>query len=370
MKIFYLSTSEIPSKTANSVHVMKMCQAFASEGNDVTLFGIKKTCESNIFNYYGVKEIFKLESYDKINIRGLGSFANAIKTFIYIKKNLNVDLLYGRDIYSLFLSRNVGVNIAYEAHSLPATIYHKYLEQKLFKSRKFKKLIVISEALKEAYINEYSFLKKDEIIVAPDGADLPDNIDKECSELKSKEYRANVGYIGHLYKGRGIDVIIELAYKFEDVKFHIIGGMEKDLIYWKHKCKNLNNILFYGFIQNGNLKNYYQKFDIVLAPYQRTVQVAGDRGDTSKWMSPMKIFEYMSYRKAIISSDLPVLREVLVHEENSLLCIPDDIESWDIALRRLINDNFLRVKLGDRAYQDLCEKYTWNIRVKNILEEI
>lgn len=40
MKIAYLSSSEIPSRSASSVHVMKMCQAFARNGHDVTLFGL------------------------------------------------------------------------------------------------------------------------------------------------------------------------------------------------------------------------------------------------------------------------------------------------------------------------------------------
>ena len=32
MRILYLSTAKIPSRNANSVHIMKMCSAFASFG--------------------------------------------------------------------------------------------------------------------------------------------------------------------------------------------------------------------------------------------------------------------------------------------------------------------------------------------------
>ena len=43
MKILYISKSTIPSRTANSVHVMKMCQAFSDIGHDVVLLApIKK----------------------------------------------------------------------------------------------------------------------------------------------------------------------------------------------------------------------------------------------------------------------------------------------------------------------------------------
>ena len=37
MKILYISKSIIPSRTANSIHVMKMCQAFADNGHEVVL---------------------------------------------------------------------------------------------------------------------------------------------------------------------------------------------------------------------------------------------------------------------------------------------------------------------------------------------
>ena len=49
--------------------------------------------------------------------------------------------------------------------------------------------------------------------------------------------------------------------------------------------------------------------------------------DTGKFMSPLKIFEYMSHKKAIIASDLPVIREVL-NERNSVLVKSDDINLW------------------------------------------
>ncbi len=54
MKIVYVSRSIIPSRTANSINVMKMCNAFASLGHEVVLFApwTKKLEEK------GVKDIF------------------------------------------------------------------------------------------------------------------------------------------------------------------------------------------------------------------------------------------------------------------------------------------------------------------------
>ena len=64
MKILYISKSIIPSRAANSIHVMKMCQAFADNGHDVILLApdIKNKFETGVqdlYDYYGVKKKFQ-----------------------------------------------------------------------------------------------------------------------------------------------------------------------------------------------------------------------------------------------------------------------------------------------------------------------
>ena len=66
MRIVYLSSTLIPSRTANSIHVMKMCQALARAGHEVVLFAPDnaKAHEPNQpdpFDYYGVERIFHIE---------------------------------------------------------------------------------------------------------------------------------------------------------------------------------------------------------------------------------------------------------------------------------------------------------------------
>jgi glycosyltransferase involved in cell wall biosynthesis len=75
----------------------------------------------------------------------------------------------------------------------------------------------------------------------------------------------------------------------------------------------------------------------------------------------------MANAKPIISSDLPVLREVLTHEVNALLCEPDDIEAWVAAIERLKDDQGLRVRLSERARRDFDTKYTWSKRAETIV---
>ena len=75
----------------------------------------------------------------------------------------------------------------------------------------------------------------------------------------------------------------------------------------------------------------------------------------------------MAAKKPILASDIEVLREVLVHEKNSILCDPDNNEAWQAGLRRLLSDRELADRLTSKAFADLTEKYTWSKRAETLL---
>jgi glycosyltransferase involved in cell wall biosynthesis len=88
-------------------------------------------------------------------------------------------------------------------------------------------------------------------------------------------------------------------------------------------------------------------------------------GDTSAVMSPGKMFEYMASERLIVSSDLPVIREVL-NDSNAVLCAPEDVDAWENALRRAQSDGQWSAALAKKARADV-EKYTWRRRVRHVL---
>jgi glycosyltransferase involved in cell wall biosynthesis len=90
-------------------------------------------------------------------------------------------------------------------------------------------------------------------------------------------------------------------------------------------------------------------------------------GDTSKYMSPIKIFEYMSHKKPIIASDLSVIREVL-NKNNSLLVDCDNVKSWIRAIKKLKNEK-KRHKLSTQALIDF-KNFTWKNRANIIIKKL
>jgi glycosyltransferase involved in cell wall biosynthesis len=80
----------------------------------------------------------------------------------------------------------------------------------------------------------------------------------------------------------------------------------------------------------------------------------------------MKMFEYMACKRAIISSDLSVIREVL-NPSNAMLCPPEDIDAWSQALGSLIFNEDKRYTLAEQAWLDI-QQYTWQERARKALE--
>jgi glycosyltransferase involved in cell wall biosynthesis len=123
-----------------------------------------------------------------------------------------------------------------------------------------------------------------------------------------------------------------------------------------------------GFVDNSNLPERLASADVLLMPYQRRVMVSGGKLDTARWMSPLKMFEYLAMRRAIVASDLDVLREVL-DERVAILAVPDDSSAWIAALNRLAGDIGLRNSLSETA-ASIATHYTWQARIRRMLDGI
>jgi glycosyltransferase involved in cell wall biosynthesis len=372
LKIVYLSNSTIPSREANSVHVMKMCQAFAKLGHQVFLISKKRNNNTeldgqNVFLKYEVAQCFELitipftESKIARYIYGLKAALKA--------KSLKADLVYGRDLLSCFFASLFGLKTVYELHYPldPNSTFQKIWTKKMVNMPNFLKLVVISDALKKYVINTDG-LNPTSVIVAHDGADplksLPTYIEK------TKGLRLNAAYIGSLYPGKGMELIVKMALITKNVDFHIIGGRESDIDLWKNRIGKEVPIIFHGFKTQAELAILRSQFDVLLAPYLRNVSMADGFGDLSQWMSPLKIFEYMATGIPMLCSDLPVIQEVLKNDETAFLLSPDNPIDWATMLEKLFQYPELGEKVAQNAKTVFLENYTWKKRADKLLKEL
>ncbi len=369
MKIFYLSNSIIPSCQANSFQVMKMCEAFVQAGQDVTLFGIRGSGrKADIWEHYGLSKRFTVQRMRRLPFGrtydcSLRSALRAIRG--------RPDWVFCRDIVAGTLTAKWGIPTIVELHH---PTHGRWLLRLIFRAKGLRKIVLISDALKRILCAEYEDFPPDEkVLVLPDAvnpeqfATLP--TPPQARQICGLAEAPTVGYAGHFYPGRGIELILEIARSLQQYHFVLIGGYAEDVQRFSRQTRGerLSNVQFAGFIPNPNLPMYLAACDVLLMPYQQKTD--RDEGcNTCRWMSPMKMFEYMAAGRAIISSDLPVLHEVL-NKTNSVFCNPTDVQEWTEAVKNILDAAPLREALAARAQKDV-KQYTWIKRAERIIEQM
>lgn len=350
---------------------MKMCSAFVEAGIDTVMVAPKyfstyknlKKVGSNLWEFYSVPNNFNIEwmpfYYPFPRLRKI---AHSLVTKIYANLN-NIDFVYTRSEWVAALLAKQGIPTILELHQHIKSLGISLAAKVAKENSNLLAVVCISKALAEAVV-DWGF-PEDKVFVASDGVDLErftPNIDIiEAKKLLGISPDTQVlGYVGHLYKGRGIDTIIEVAKLRPETYFLIVGGREKEITYWKNLLisNELNNVNIVGNKPNQELPNYLYASDILLMPYTK-------KTPTYETMSPMKMFEYMAARRPIIASDFPVIREVLSDRENAILVRPANVEDIINAIDLLSDDKKLRERIASNAYNDVLN-YTWHERVKKI----
>jgi glycosyltransferase involved in cell wall biosynthesis len=350
---------------------MKMCQSFGFLGRNITLFApdIDKGTEPEVtdnYQYYGVRQVFPIVRVGWSKWFGR-AYLSGLLTAVKLQRG-GYSLALARCLPSAFFAALFKIPVIFEFHqpvsdSGRLSKFNEFLFKRLIRSRSFVGFVAITHALKSHFLERYPELEG-RVCVAPDGSD-PFPKQFEAVALPSRSGRLQVGYVGQLYPGKGMEIVSKLCHLAPFADFHVVGGLQPDIDKWRAEI-TAENITFHGFVPHARTPGYIAAFDVLLLPNQNRITWHKAGGDIGQWTSPLKMFEYMSAGKAIISSDIPVLREVLEDEVNALLCPPDDIEAWVKALHRLEN-SALRVRLGEGALTEFLEKYTWQRRAQTIM---
>jgi len=132
---------------------------------------------------------------------------------------------------------------------------------------------------------------------------------------------------------------------------------------WIAAGLNADDFLYAGQVTPERVPIILCAFDVCAMPFPFTTHFA-------YYMSPLKLFEYMAARRAIIASDLPSVREAVTHDDDALLVPPGDTLALADAIRRLRDDAALRARLAEQAHQHVMARYTWDARARRIIEHI
>jgi glycosyltransferase involved in cell wall biosynthesis len=376
VRIAVVAPTAIPALRANTIQVMKMTQAMARLDHEVRLAVPGRYPRSpadwdELKRLYGLQEPFPIQwlsSSPELRRYDYGWLA------VRWARMWGADLLYTRLPQAAAIASRSGLPTVLEIHDMPQGRLGPLVFRIFLQGGGARRLAAITRSLVEDLARRFNFQSAPPFtVIAPDGVDLeryenlpsPQVARDALPSLRGKGFTA--GYTGHLYAGRGIKLILDLAAALPEVTFLLAGGEPPAIarLIAEVKASGLLNLLLTGFIPNAELPAYQAACDVLLMPYQRRV-TASSGGDIARYLSPMKLFEYLACGRPILSSDLPVIREVL-HDGNSILLPPDDPQAWAAALRNLCGDPPRRAALGGAARRDAVQ-YTWEARAGKVLE--
>lgn len=371
MNLAFISASQVPSRAANSIQVMKVCQAYAQLGHRVRLFvpGSRTATWEDLALHYGLVQPFDIEWVPAAPaLRRYDLAWNALRQ----ARRAGAQVVYTWMLQAAFLAERRGLPVLLELHDRVTGRIGPFLFRRLLGSRGPKRFLPITLALCRALERDFARpFAAHEVVIAPDGVDLERYAGLPDAAAARRELGLpegpTVGYSGHLYAGRGMDLLLGLARSHPETRFLWVGGRPEDVTGWQARLAQagLDNVRLPGFVPNARLPMFQAAADILVMPYERTVATSSG-GNTADFCSPMKMFEYMAAGRAILSSDLPVLHEVL-NPGNAFFCPPDDPLAWQAALSALLADPARRRTLGEQARQDVA-RYSWQARAAACLE--
>jgi glycosyltransferase involved in cell wall biosynthesis len=360
VRIAFVAASQVPSTTANSIQVVKVCQGFAQLGHEVHLIlpGQKGIPWDELAAQYGLITPFAIHW---IGVHPRWRRYDLAWKALRQALALQVDLVYTRMLQAGALS----------LYRISGRI-GPLLFRMCLHSRIKKRWLPITRALLGVLEKDFKMtFPPGSAIVSPDGVDLErftalPGADAARQQLGLPPMPTAV-YAGSFYAGRGMQVLFALAQTNPQVSFLWVGGKPADVAFWQEEISRagLRNVVLTGFVPNTAIPTYLAAADILLMPYGRTTAASGG-GNIADYFSPLKMFEYMAAGRAILSSDLPVLHEVL-NSSNAVFCQPEVVSDWIQAFSALIAEPDRRSVLARQALQD-ANQYSWQVRAQRSLE--
>lgn len=396
MRILYFADIRLPLERANGIQTIETCHALAVRGHRVTLAVRPDTHvpARDPLAYYGLPphERLRIERAPVSGaawMRRLGYMAFAAGRAMGRGRT---DVLFTRDlgIASMLtgVPRSLRAPLVYESHGyspdVSAALPDLVATARVPSPSKLRRLaareaavwrgadgyVTITQGLADELIRRHGI--RPALAVVPDGARLPADPlpERPAAVGHAPQDDRVVAYAGHLYAWKGVDVLLHALALVGGVRGLIVGGhaAEPDLGRTQALAHQLGidgRVTFTGLVEPARVPELLRQADILALPNPASAI-------STRFTSPLKLFEYMAAGRPIVASDLPAIREVLHDNGDALLVPPGDAAALAGAIRRLLDDAPLRARLAAAARAAAAE-YGWDrraARLETLLTEV
>ncbi|ELZ31328.1 group 1 glycosyl transferase [Halogeometricum pallidum JCM 14848] len=164
--------------------------------------------------------------------------------------------------------------------------------------------------------------------------------------------------VSRLQRYKGQDKVIEclpqLAEEFPDLRYVVVGKGE-DMEYMKSVADEhgvSDRVIFTGFVADELVTRLYELADIYVMPTR--IHTKGLEG------FGISFLEAYATKTPVIGPTVGGPRSAVIDGETGLLVNPDNTDEIEAAIRDLLSDEKKRARLGDRGYEELHGRFSWD----------
>lgn len=183
-----------------------------------------------------------------------------------------------------------------------------------------------------------------------------------------------IGYVGTFQPWHGVEELIRaskgILEAHPDVRFLMVGPYYEPMESLAKSLGVSRAYIFTGPVAYEEVPRYINAADVLVAPYNPERSELRRRYGIG---SPLKVLEYMSCAKPLVTSSLRPITEIVQDEMNGLLVPSGDVKSLRDALIRLVEDRGFAEGLGERARACVLRRYSWSAlasRFEEVLAEV
>ncbi|MEJ9151429.1 hypothetical protein [Bacillus smithii] len=209
-----------------------------------------------------------------------------------------------------------------------------------------------SQHLSNVLINRYGETKK--IIILRNGINeqflSKHSIVEETTNqpfFTKEEGFIDIVYIGTVAPWINFDLIDNCLDHFKNIKFHFIGPIDM-----KMDFRNKDRIIIHGAAEHEELRKNANLYDILIMPFIRNELIES--------VDPVKLYEYISFNKPIISIYYPEIARFKPFVE-----FYETEDQFIKIIDKIINNRF-KLKYDVKEGMRFLEENTWRMRVECI----
>ena len=393
MNVVFIAGNTMPTQKAHGVHVAKLCAAFAAAGATAELWypvphGIPASTARAIFEFYGIADdTFAVRPFGVPDVMRLEPRLGRLFPYLFalysqalgarvapLARRGCADLYFTTDIDVAYWLTLTGAPTMWECHRVPRRLGRLEL-RRMFHSRSLHGVVPLTTITRNELVA--LGMPEERSLVMGEGVDLAAYqalpTPHQCrAQLGLPVDRPIVAYVGRFRtynQEKGIPELVRAMARVpvvdgRDPLLVCVGGPMDCVPAYRREAEAAgtpeDRLHFVDRVPSADVPYWIRAADVAVMPFP-----ASDH--SARYMSPMKVFEYMAAGAPIVATDLPAVGDVLEHDVNAWLVPPGDVDALARGIGELLLDTDVAARLAAQARRDV-EPFDWTTRARRLLE--